>query len=119
VLFLVLGWYYKQNYAPFISILPPSFYFILTGLVGSLFWALVFQKYVNIKRSVLEHFSRITLGVYVVHLLFCYIATVEFNQCVEYLGRVCGVFTLFLFMVLISSLMCSFINRNQYLSFII
>ncbi len=119
VCFILTGWFYQQNTTPFISIVPPSFYFILSGLVGSFFWTSIFRIFINMRTSILMVIGKLTLGIYVIHLLICFFAEDYFNQWVGLIGETCGIITVFLVLSAVSISLCMLLKRNRFTKYIV
>lgn len=71
ILFVVISVFYKRNAAPAFWMLPPSTYFFVSGLVGSFALVILFKSFCDKKNFVISFFGTNTLGIYVIHFVFC------------------------------------------------
>ena len=113
-LFFVCGWFYRRNYSPLIyPFSSPSIYLIISGICGSVFFLLLFKLLFN-RQSILANIGRMTLGIYVIHLLFCNLISSYSILWVENVGRIMGVTTCFFISTAISMVCCTIMGRNKY-----
>lgn len=103
LLFIFGGWYYTRSSAPtFMSFFPTSFYFLITGTIGTLFFIMVFRMFTNKELFILQKIGKMTLGIYVVHLLLCCKLSNLFYVIIDKLGYFLGIIVLFTTMGIVS-----------------
>ena len=106
----ILGWFYQRGLTPLgLTSVPPTIYFILSGFAGTMFFMTLFKRFANAKNDLFNHIGRLTLSIYVIHLLICYAATIWMQGFVDVSGSVVGISILFLlvslFAIVVSMLM--------------
>lgn len=118
--FAVLGWFYQRGAMPSsLSIIPPSIYFLASGIVGSWCFLLLFRRYINMSLPLLGCIGRLTLGIYVIHLVACGYCETIMKSLTENSGGVWGVTTLFVVISIVTILISFLLSKSKYTCFLI
>lgn len=117
VLYSILGYFFQLGKSPFSAkIIPPSFYYMVTGAVGSFFFFILFKNYFNRTIFLLSMMGYYTLGIYVVHCLFRLIISDLISDCLFLLTPFLRITILFIFLTLSSFYVCRLVARIPILS---
>ena len=110
------GWFYRPCISPpFLSFFPPVVYFIVTGVSATVFLISLFCKYFDFRTFFIGNLGKMTLGVYVIHLLICVSISPFMKICNEMVGCVVGIIVSFLLITLVSVGLTYLIQRQKHL----
>lgn len=121
VLFTIItGWFYVPNKSPsFLFGLPPSLYFVITGSLGTFSFFTLFRAYMNHKLHFLCEIGKMTLGVYVIHLVLCALLMRQIQQFTNHLGTELGVILLFVFITFVTIIVTILFGKKSFLRYFI
>lgn len=119
-LYVGLGGAYSRFSSPaFVSFIPLSVYFIISGMVGTILFMVLFRKFVSISFSIIGKLGRKTLGLYVIHLLICCSCSPLFHVIIESLGLIIGILFISVLLVVISYFITQFFEKSKIIGFIV
>ena len=111
----ILGWFYQRGAVPScISIIPPSIYLLVSGVVGSVFFLVLFRRFVDFSIPLLGKIGRLTLGIYVIHLEICGFCEPMMKSWTEIWGGILGVISLFAVITAATVLISILFSKSEY-----
>ena len=73
IFFIVFGYCYRKNSGPlYFEFVPQSFFFMITGMLGTMVFFLLFKLFGDNRIGFLGLCGRMSLGIYVVQALLCH-----------------------------------------------
>ena len=109
-----LGWFYHMGATPFgLASVPPSIYFLFSGFAGTVFFVTLFKRFANVSMDFFSHIGRLTLGIYVIHIIICGFATNWMQQFVAVNGNIVGVTLLFVLISVATIVVSMLLERSK------
>ncbi len=99
--------------------IPLSVFFIISGMVGILFFMVLFRNFLCIPFPIISKLGQNTLGIYVIHLLICCPFSPFLHIIINYLGITIGVSLIFLVLITISYFVTLLVGKTKYVNFIL
>ena len=114
IMTIILGWYYNRGSSPsFLSFMPPILYFTMSGIAGSLFFMALFRRFADKECGIMSQISRMTLGIYVIHIVICGNTGFLMHQIAERIGYGVSIAILFVIMTFVSVMLSILMGKSS------